>query len=211
MPLLDSARNASAHGWSAGQRHTTNKMSSKQRRPSFADALNTEAERSARETPSATASPNSTPTPPPRRQLSDANHASVSLEVEGAAAGTLVGATCTSATDALPGRRCRMFIELEQYRAGVWSETHHWNWAFEQEATNDSGGWSLPHLPTISAKALVALYKGLGEHNVLLDVQGTTFPEVANSSERAEQPGTARPTSHSLPCSWAWPSSSTTL
>ena len=111
-------------------------------------------------------------------------------------------------------RRCRMFIELEQCWCprrldGVWEETHHWNWAFEQErvanfekkfgvtgkgssgsfkdkkqgkagkSSKERAGWSQPHLPTISARALVALYEGLNERNVLLDVSGPTLQEVA--------------------------------
>ena len=63
-----------------------------------------------------------------------------------------------------------MFIELEQCVDGVWAETHHWNWAFEQKrlSSSEGGGWSRPHLPTISARALVELHERLGAHNVLL-------------------------------------------
>lgn len=86
------------------------------------------------------------------------------------------GAVGRSATPKPAG--AGMFIELEQCVEGVWSETHHWNWAFEQSARG-GGGWSRHTLPKISAPALVALYEGLGEHNVLLDVPGTTFLEVA--------------------------------
>ena len=78
------------------------------------------------------------------------------------------------------GRHLRMFIELEQCIHGQWLETHHWNWAFEQEASG-GGGWSAPHLPTVSARALVQLYEGLTGANVLLDAPGTTLPEVATT------------------------------
>jgi len=143
-PLDPTRKNGSAHGGSSWQREQK-----KQRRPSFADALTTEA--GMLSTPSEAIARGKTPRP--------------SAET--------------------PVASIRMFIELEQCLAGEWQETHHWNWAFEQEATKDGAGWSLPHLPTISAKALMALYKGLGEHNVLLNVQGATFPEVAKSISSA--------------------------
>ena len=148
MPLDPTRKNGSAHGGSSWQREQQNKkQNTKQRRPSFADALTTEA-----------------------GMLSNP--------------GEVVSSTGSMKPPAETPASIRMFIELEQCLAGEWQETHHWNWAFEQEATKDGAGWSLPHLPTISAKALMALYKGLGEHNVLLNVPGTTFPEVAKSSER---------------------------
>ena len=59
-----------------------------------------------------------------------------------------------------------------------WVLTHHWNWAFGQELMRD-GGWSRPHLPTISARALVLLLEGLGEHNVLLSLPGNTLTEAS--------------------------------
>ena len=55
-----------------------------------------------------------------------------------------------------------------------WVLTHHWNWAFAQEAMQD-GNWRKPHLPTVSAKALVVLHQGLGVHNVLLDVEAANL------------------------------------
>jgi hypothetical protein len=57
--------------------------------------------------------------------------------------------------------------------------THHWNWAFGQEMTRN-GAWTRPHLPTISARALVHLLEDLGAHNVLLDCQGSSLHEVAS-------------------------------
>ena len=43
----------------------------------------------------------------------------------------------------------RLFIVAEQQTAGVWKETHHWNWALEQKVKED-GTWTRPFLPTIS-------------------------------------------------------------
>jgi len=79
----------------------------------------------------------------------------------------------------------RMFIELEQCIEGEWVETHHWNWAFEQETDGRGGGWSAPHLPTISARALVDLYEGLSPSNVLLEVEGTSFADLARPLAKA--------------------------
>jgi Na+/H+ antiporter NhaA/mannitol/fructose-specific phosphotransferase system IIA component (Ntr-type) len=79
----------------------------------------------------------------------------------------------------------RMFIELEQCIDGEWVETHHWNWAFEQEVDGGGGGWCAPHLPTISARALVDLFEGLSPSNVLLDLEGASFAELARPLARA--------------------------
>ena len=98
------------------------------------------------------------------------------------------GETLAATASGLPSmaasgtRRCRLFIELDQCLNGEWSETHHWNWALQQEAsTGSGGGWSQPRLPTISARALVRLHEGLDERNVILDVPGGTLAEVASA------------------------------
>jgi len=74
------------------------------------------------------------------------------------------------------GRR-RLFIEMEQAEAGVWRETDHWNWALAQEKATD-GTWSRPHLPTISIASLMALYNGLGDHNVHLELPAVSLLEA---------------------------------
>ena len=83
---------------------------------------------------------------------------------------------------AAPPAEPRVFIELEQFGSDQkWDETHHWNWALGQEL-DATGGWTRPHLPTISARALIALYEGLGEHNILLDLPSIgTFADAARS------------------------------
>jgi hypothetical protein len=75
-----------------------------------------------------------------------------------------------------PRTRRRLFIELEQQKKGSkeWAETHHWNWAFAQEAKTN-GSWRRPHLPTVSARSLMLLHEGLGSHNVLLDAKATSL------------------------------------
>ena len=83
-------------------------------------------------------------------------------------------------------RRRRLFIELVQLNpsgaagggGSEWVRTHHWNWAFGQEIGRD-GLWSRPHLPTISARAMVHLLEGLDDSNVFMDLPGATLAEVA--------------------------------
>lgn len=47
------------------------------------------------------------------------------------------------------------------------------------EDIRSEGGWSQPHLPEISARALVALYEGFEEANVLLDLLGASLGDIA--------------------------------
>jgi len=56
-------------------------------------------------------------------------------------------------------------IALVQCVNGVWAETHHWKFAFASEVEG-GGGWTKPHLPTISVRALLSLYEELTEANV---------------------------------------------
>ncbi|EOD06179.1 Na+/H+ antiporter [Emiliania huxleyi CCMP1516] len=80
----------------------------------------------------------------------------------------------------VPARRRRLFISMEQAEAGVWRETDHWNWALAQEKATD-GTWSRPHLPTISIASLMALYKGLGDHNVHLELPAVSLLEAVET------------------------------
>lgn len=188
--LPERQRGNSFHG---GSLH--GEMAGVQRRPSFADKLNTATEMAAKSSRNASANPSPaikrrgpplaeehptsqpfTPIPSGLGLAGLAAPRAVPFEGLANASPSLMRASPQMAEPT--GSKARMFMELEQCVDGVWSETHHWNWAFAQEA-DAAGGWSRPHLPTISASALIALYEGLGEHNVLLDVPALTLQDVA--------------------------------
>lgn len=87
-----------------------------------------------------------------------------------------------------PRNRRRLFIELEQRGSkGGWQQTHHWNWAFAQEAEGD-GTWRRPHLPIVSAVSLMMLHEGLTKDNVLLDQQASGPDPDLHSRARSWNP-----------------------